>query len=73
MKSKGKAAVGFNSHGLSLSVEGRKSEGYQWYRCCLQPMELEILIRTGKCVIIIKKHCYGHLTSTCHDKFVCYL
>lgn len=29
MKSKGKAAVGFNCDGLSVSVEGRKAEGNQ--------------------------------------------
>lgn len=27
MKSKGKAAVGFNCDGLSVSMEGRKAEG----------------------------------------------
>lgn len=38
MKSRGKAAVGFNCHGLSLNVEERKAEGYQWRLCYLQLM-----------------------------------
>lgn len=74
MKPKGKAAVGFNGHGLSVSMEGWKAEGYQGCLCCLQLMKLEKPIRTGKYMILLmtKKHCYGHLTSTCHDNFVCY-
>lgn len=56
MKPKGKAAVGFNGHGLSVSMEGWKAEGYQGCLCCLQLMELEILIRTGKYTLIMIKN-----------------
>lgn len=71
MKSKGKAAVGFDCHGLSLSMEWEEGRGKPETVCCLQLMELEMLIRTGKWMIITKKHCYSHLTSICHDN--CYL